>query len=83
MEHLLEEVGASSNLPKKERVIEELLMDDVKADIAHLPNTGVSREWEHKLSSICVDTIGTMVLSSIALNWRQDLKMHNRSKCQI
>jgi uncharacterized protein with NRDE domain len=66
MEHLLEEVVAASNLPKKERVIEELLMDNVKADIAHLPNTGNPVEWEHKLSSICVDTIGTMVLSSIA-----------------
>ena len=61
MEHLLEDSGASCNIPK-ERVIEELLMDDMKANAAYLPNTGQTMEWEHKLSSICVDTIGTMVL---------------------
>ena len=63
MEHLLEDAGASCNIPK-ERVIEELLMDDMKANAANLPNTGHAMEWEHKLSSICVDTIGTMVLHS-------------------
>mgnify|MGYP000624399921 CR=1 FL=1 len=63
MEHLLEDAGDSCNIPK-ERVIEELLMDDMKANAAYLPKTGQSMEWEHKLSSICVDTIGTMVLNS-------------------
>ena len=52
MQQLIDDIGPYE-IPKAQ--ILELLMDDVKADKAHLPKTGCSLEWEHKMSSICVN----------------------------
>eukprot|EP00250_Pteridium_aquilinum_P014365 c21942_g1_i1 orf=219-1049(+) len=43
----------------KERALQELLMDDVKADRASLPQTGYSVDWEHELSSLFVNCISS------------------------
>lgn len=56
LEHLIKDNGDSEI--QKEQVIKELLLDDVKADRASLPQTGCDEDWEHNLSSICVDCIG-------------------------
>lgn len=37
-------------------MVEELMMDTVKADKSVVPDTGVDPEWEYKLSSIFIDT---------------------------
>ena len=53
MQQLIDAIGPYE-IPK-EQIIKELLMDDVKADKARLPKTGCNLEWEHKMSSICVN----------------------------
>lgn len=57
MESMIEAIGPCE-IPK-ERILGELLMDDVKADEASLPQTGCALDWEHKLSSIYVDCVGS------------------------
>jgi uncharacterized protein with NRDE domain len=37
------------------QMVEELMMDTVKANRAMVPDTGVDPEWEYNLSSIFID----------------------------
>jgi uncharacterized protein with NRDE domain len=39
-----------------QQMVEELMMDPVKADKSAVPDTGVDPDWEYQLSSIFIDT---------------------------
>lgn len=82
IEHLM--VGVETCEILKERVIEEVLKDDTKADQSVLPQTGCSLDKEYKLSSIFVDCefekghYGSRSMIVVSVDYDGEVKFHER-----
>ncbi|XP_014750969.1 transport and Golgi organization protein 2 homolog isoform X2 [Brachypodium distachyon] len=68
-----------------EQMVEELMMDTVKADRSEVPDTGVDPDWEYQLSSIFIDTekgqarYGTRSMVAIAVKLDGEVTFYERS----
>ncbi|KAK3143972.1 hypothetical protein QOZ80_4AG0307270 [Eleusine coracana subsp. coracana] len=66
------------------QMVEELMMDAVKAEKSMVPDTGVDPEWEYKLSSIFIDTAkgqgryGTRSMAALAVKLDGEVTFYER-----
>ncbi|KAL6651205.1 hypothetical protein ACP70R_010130 [Stipagrostis hirtigluma subsp. patula] len=72
-----------AKVPLKQ-MVEELMMDTVRADRAMVPDTGVDPEWEYELSSIFIDTTkgqaryGTRSMAALAAKLDGEVTLYER-----
>ncbi|EAY95180.1 hypothetical protein EE612_024944 [Oryza sativa] len=67
-----------------QQMVEELMMDPVKADKSAVPDTGVDPDWEYQLSSIFIDTekgqarYGTRSMTALAVKFNGEVTFYER-----
>uniref|UniRef100_A0A0A9H2L1 Uncharacterized protein n=1 Tax=Arundo donax TaxID=35708 RepID=A0A0A9H2L1_ARUDO len=65
-------------------MVEELMMDTIKADRSMVPDTGVDPEWEYMISSIFIDTAkgqaryGTRSMAALAAKLDGEVTFYER-----